>query len=297
MSQRERARAERAALDRLRERIVSGLHSGHLDPGDRLPSYRELGRRTDLDLRAASRIFSTLENERLVEVRGRQGVYVAAQDRIALRVPAGTPRWMVEVLRDGWSRRTAVPSFPGLAEACIATRVIRCACIEATDDQVQALCTELRTDFGFETQAVRADRVLPSNGTPAPAAPPEVVDADVLVSTLYQAQALRPIAAALGKPLVCVRWRSSTATCSALPVRCSRKSSPACRCWATTPSSARASSRRGPAGGNVAARGSRAGRARAGLERAQPPLSVLSDQVPKRSAIENIASASFIVAT
>ncbi|HYW07386.1 MAG TPA: GntR family transcriptional regulator, partial [Longimicrobium sp.] len=65
-------------VDVLRERVLGGIHTGRLDTGDRLPSYREVTEQTGVtDLRTVARAYAVLEREGLVEVRGRSGVFVA----------------------------------------------------------------------------------------------------------------------------------------------------------------------------------------------------------------------------
>lgn len=206
LRKREREKTEREALERVRGRVVSGIHSGHLDPGDRLPSYRQISAESGLDLRAVQRIYTALEQEGLVEVRGRAGVYVAAQERIGGRVLAETARWTVGVLREAWQRRIAIPAYPGFVRRCIQSTVLRCACIESTEDQLTSLCAELSEDFGLDTSPVHADELAttPSDAWPD-GLPREVREADLLVTTAFHASAVRPLAASLGKPLGLIR--------------------------------------------------------------------------------------------
>jgi DNA-binding FadR family transcriptional regulator len=68
---------------------------------------RLLGVRNGLDLRAAGRVMSALEREGLVEISGRQGVFVVGKEPTGGFLPEG-PRWMVDVLKSAWSRGIAV---------------------------------------------------------------------------------------------------------------------------------------------------------------------------------------------
>ena len=79
---------EEEASDVIRSRVLAGSHGGHLRPGDRLPTYREVAGQTGLDLRSVARIYRALEDERLVEVgdayAGRlRGVRADDRDAIA----------------------------------------------------------------------------------------------------------------------------------------------------------------------------------------------------------------------
>lgn len=183
----------------IRGRIVGRIHTGRLDVGDRLPSYREVAEETGADLRAVARVYRRLEAEGLVEVRGRSGVYVAPQERIGGRVLAETARWMVGVLREAWTRRIALPGLPEFVRGCTAAATVRCAFVESTADQLQAFGGELRDDFGFAVSAVHADRL--SGGAP----PPELAAAHLVATTAFHAGEARDAAARLGKPLVVIR--------------------------------------------------------------------------------------------
>lgn len=209
MSERKRAREwnEVQVRDLLRGRILSGIHNGLLDAGDRAPTYREMAEESGLDLRAVARIYASLEREGLVEVRGRQGVFIAPQERIGGRVLQETARWLVGVLRDAWTRQLRLPEFPEFVRECISTVEVSCACVESTEDQLDTICTELRRDFGLRSAAVHADRLVPIQaGTEVvERIPDELRSADMLVTTAFHAAATRSIARSLGKPLVVVR--------------------------------------------------------------------------------------------
>lgn len=102
MSERKRTRQRNEAqvLDLLRRRVLSGIHSGHLNAGDRAPTYREVADETGLDLRAVARIYDALERKGLLEVRGRQGVFIAQQERLGGRVLEET---MEAIRRKRWA--------------------------------------------------------------------------------------------------------------------------------------------------------------------------------------------------
>ena len=209
MSQRKRARewTERQVTDLLRGRILSGIHGGHLEAGDRLSTYREISKETGLDLRAVARVYGALAGEGLVEIRGKTGVFVAPQERLGGRVLEETARWMVGVLRDAWTRQIQLPHVPDFVRECIATVEVTCACIESTEDQIQSICSELHRDFGFRSLPVHADRLTPIQvgSTLHERFPAEVREADILVTTAFHASAIRPLADALEKPLMVVR--------------------------------------------------------------------------------------------
>ena len=83
---------------RLRDRILSGLHLGHLQPGDRLPSIRQVAAESGEDARAISRAYRQLEAEGLVEIRTRSGIYVAPQAHLGGDVLEESAQWVALVV-------------------------------------------------------------------------------------------------------------------------------------------------------------------------------------------------------
>jgi DNA-binding transcriptional regulator YhcF (GntR family) len=196
-----------ALVDRIRSRIVGELHLGHLRAGDRLPPVRELARELGADHRAVARAYHALEAERLLEVRGRAGVYLARQDRIGGGVVEETAAWLAGVLAEGYKRRIAIPHLPEFIRRCTASVRPRCACLESNLDSADALCRELDDECGMDTFPVWVDD-LPVMGTgkeldPA-ALPGELRDADLVVTTPFHAREAALLAEALGKPAVVV---------------------------------------------------------------------------------------------
>lgn len=176
-------------IDQLRDRIVGGLHTGELHSGDRLPSIRELAFQMKKNPRTVKAAYAVLTRERLVEVRGRSGVFVAPQEVLAGEVPAEMARWLSSVVTDGWQRRVAVPDLPQVLQRATAVRV-RCALVEDVQDTIVALRYELEVDWGFEV------RVVPPQAIAA------VGDVDVFVATSFRAPAVHGAAEASGTPLI-----------------------------------------------------------------------------------------------
>jgi DNA-binding transcriptional ArsR family regulator len=200
--------AELRLAEMLRGRLLAGIHTGRLTAGTRLPSYREVSDETGDDLRAVARAYAVLEAEGLVEVRGRSGVFLAEQKRIGGRLLAETARWLVAVGREAWVRRLRVPELPDFVRECTASRVVRCAFVESTVDQVASIGTELREDFGFEVAPVHADRFAPIivDGADArPRLPAELREADFIATTAFHAREMQAAAGALQVPLVVIR--------------------------------------------------------------------------------------------
>jgi DNA-binding transcriptional ArsR family regulator len=198
--------AEARLADLLRGRLLAAIHTGRVTAGSRLPSYREVSDETGMDLRAVARAYAVLEAEGLVEVRGRSGVFLAEQKRVGGRLLAETARWLVAVGREAWLRRLRVPELPDFMRECTASRVVRCAFVESTVDQVASIGTELREDFGFEVAPVYAgdDAPIAVQGA-EPGLPAELREADFIATTAFHAREMQAASATLDVPLVVIR--------------------------------------------------------------------------------------------
>lgn len=196
---------ETALSDKLRDRILSSLHLGLLQPGDRLPSIRTLWREMGVDHRVVAQAYRLLEDEGLVEVRGRSGVYLAPQDQLGGEVLAETARWMAGVLVEGWKRRMTLAEIPELIRRCTSTVRLRCACVESNEDQMAAYCAELEEQFGLEA--------VPVSISPVPLPRPErsvefhdveetIRRTDLVVTTSYHSRLVRKAAENVGVPAV-----------------------------------------------------------------------------------------------
>ncbi len=191
--------------DRLRDRILNALHLGLLHPGDRLPSIRALWREMGVDHRVVAQAYRTLEDEGLVEVRGRSGVYLAPQDQLGGELLAETARWMAGVMVEAWKRRINVAEVPELIRRCTTTRTIRCAVVESNVDQMTAYCHELAHDFGVQPVQIpispiplpRPDRSVEFHGVED-----RLRDVDMVVTTSYHSRLVRKAAENVGIPAV-----------------------------------------------------------------------------------------------
>lgn len=196
---------ETALSDKLRDRILSALHLGLLQPGDRLPSIRALWREMGVDHRVVAQAYRVLEDEGLVEVRGRSGVYLAPQDQLGGEVLAETARWMAGVLVEGWKRRMTLAEIPELIRRCTGTVRLRCACVESNVDQMMAYCAELEEQFGLEAVPVyispvplpRPDRSVEFHGVED-----AIRQTDLVVTTSYHSRLVRKAAENVGVPSV-----------------------------------------------------------------------------------------------
>jgi len=192
---------ETALSDKLRDRILSALHLGLLQPGDRLPSIRALWREMGVDHRVVAQAYRALEDEGLVEVRGRSGVYLAPQDQLGGEVLAETARWMAGVLVEGWKRRMTMAEIPELIRRCTSTIRLRCAVVESNVDQMTAYSAELEEQFGLEAVPVYISPVplpRPDRSVEFHSVEEAIRQTDLVVTTSYHSRLVRKAAENVG---------------------------------------------------------------------------------------------------
>lgn len=191
-------------VHRLRNRALTALHTGSLHPGERLQSVRAAAEALDVDPRAVMEAYRVLESERLVEIRPRSGVYLASLDGGLQTSEAELVRWIAdEVALGGWQRRVPIKELPQRIARCTASADLLCACVDEVEDERFAICREVGRDF-----AMRIRNVVPLPGGKAEVddrattLSAALVGTDVIVVTVYHEREVRPIADALGIPLV-----------------------------------------------------------------------------------------------
>ncbi|HEX6370537.1 MAG TPA: ATP-binding protein [Longimicrobium sp.] len=192
-------------IDRIRDQIANAIHLGHIEPGDRLPSIRDLSRRFGVTTYAAVHAYEGLAAEGLVEKRGRSGMYVATQDALGRSLLGETARWLADVLAGAWDHQIKVPHVPDLVRRWTAAVRLRAACVESDEDTLAALCADAANHFGMDARPVRPHDLVPEGagrGGARDGVPDVLRDADVLITTAYHAAEVRRAAEALGKPML-----------------------------------------------------------------------------------------------
>lgn len=194
-------------VETLRGRLLRGLHAGTVEPGDRLPSARELEREFGVDHRVILAAYRMLAAEGLVELRQRGGIYVAAARRPDA-VPAPPEPWMIDLLAQGVAREVPIVEFHDWFRRATETLRLRVAAVQATRDQVLGLARELRDDYGLEVEGVDAARLAEAAGSGrVDALPAEVRRADLLVTTEAHADVVRQAAGMLDRPVLVLAVR------------------------------------------------------------------------------------------
>lgn len=187
----------------LRDHIVGALHVGRLRAGDRLPSIREVAAQSGMNPRTVAAAYRTLEEEGLVALRGRSGVFVAQQETLGDERLEETARWLSGVVAEGWKRRISAAKLPALLRRAVGATRIHCALVEEIEDAIVAFSYEISNDFGFDVE-VFAPEALPGKrrGRERAAALEQLRHIDFFAATSFCAPMAHEAAQALGKPLV-----------------------------------------------------------------------------------------------
>lgn len=192
---------------RIRDRIVGALHLGYLHTGDRLPSIREVASEFGVNFRTAAKAYRMLEEEGLVEIRGRSGVFVAQQEHLGREMLPETARWLAGVLVDAHHRRLRIPELHELVRQCTTAVPVRCALVESVVDTMVAFGAELEEEWGFDLRRVRLE--LPDHGEDdglteeqAEALRETIRGAHLVAVTSFLAPLVRPLAEEVDRPLV-----------------------------------------------------------------------------------------------
>lgn len=185
--------------DGLRQRVRSGLHLGLLAPAQRLPSIRETAEEFGVNPRVVLAAYERLEDEGLVAVRARSGVYVAPAEAFEEGARAADPDWLVDLLVAGLARGVTGPDFPELLRRSVETLRLNAVVPECNDDQLWSMTDELSRDYGLAATGLDLDSY-----DAGAAIPGQLRRADVLVTTTGHAAQVRTIAERLGVPCIAV---------------------------------------------------------------------------------------------
>ncbi|HEX6371897.1 MAG TPA: PAS domain-containing protein [Longimicrobium sp.] len=185
--------------ERMRTGIAAGVFLGHLRPGDRLPSIREVARSTGEDHRCVSAAYRRLSSEGVVEVRNRHGVLVGAGPEAPEMPASETAAWLAGVIGEAAALQVKVTQLPELLRRWTAQAPVRCLCVDGTEDGLASLAAELHAQWGFETQRLLAGGPESSRRDALSAA---LREADVVVTTPFHVHTLEAAAHASGTPVV-----------------------------------------------------------------------------------------------
>lgn len=185
--------------ERMRTGIAAGVFLGHLRPGDRLPSIREVARSTGEDHRCVSAAYRRLSGEGVVEVRNRHGVLVGAGPEAPEMPASETAAWLAGVIGEAAALQVKVTQLPELMRCWTAQAAVRCLCVDGTEDGLASLAAELHSQWGFETQRFLAGGPDTARRDALSAA---LREADVVVTTPFHVHAVDAAARGTSTPVV-----------------------------------------------------------------------------------------------
>lgn len=185
----------------LRDRIRDATEMGAMRTGDRLPGTRRLATELEVDPRLVASVLRRLEQEGLVEMRPRSGVYIA-RESAGTSANGALPRdWACEVVAQAVERGMPVHRMAAAVAQLTDTYKVRAAVIAATSDQAVGIVRELQDDYGIAAAAVFPEQLA------AGRYPKSILRAQLIVTTTQLESSMRRISAALGKPSITVRVR------------------------------------------------------------------------------------------
>jgi PAS domain S-box-containing protein len=184
--------------ERLRTWIASGLHLGHLRPGSRLPSIRQVADAAGAEHRAVAAAYRALAAEGLVEVRNRQGAFVAGAWEPAAPPLGETADWLAGVLEGASGLRIRIPQLADVVGRWTTSARVRCACMESVEDERAALVAEMAGQWGMDAIPVAPGSVR-GDGR---GAPESLHGVELIVTTAFHATEAHAAGRALGVPVL-----------------------------------------------------------------------------------------------
>jgi PAS domain S-box-containing protein len=189
----------------LRNHLLNALHLGHLQPGDRLPSVRELASDLRIGYHRALRGYRALVEEGVLEARDRSGFYAAVPAAPRPDPLNETAEWVADIVSDAVRHQIRLPLLPDLLRRYAIRVPLRCACIDDALDYQRSLCWDAERHLGLDARPV-SPATLPAvarlQGMTLDGLPDALREADLWITTVYHARAVRALGERVGKPVV-----------------------------------------------------------------------------------------------
>ena len=187
----------------LRETILTALYTGHLAPGDRLPSIRELASVLGVAKRDVEAAYALLHRWGITAPRDRSGMYVATLSPPQEPPGSETATWVAQVLDGACEHQVRIPYLPELLRRWTTGEHLRCACIESDRDSLETLRAEIERNFGVTAVPVDITELPdPETDPTGPNFTGLLSDTHLWVTSPLFAPVVRPWADRLQKPLV-----------------------------------------------------------------------------------------------
>ncbi len=190
----------------LRKRIQRGLQTRALNPGDRLPSTRDIGVEFGVDPRMVLAAYTALADEGLVELRPRSGVFVATVIALPGEKRMPTARMLTDTMVGAVVRGFSLRDYTNALHQASFGRKVRFAVVAGTLDQAEGLCRELLADYGIECFPILPDQLTKMT------LPAAVERAHVLLTTQNFGAQVEELGRKLGKQVIVASVRPSIMT-------------------------------------------------------------------------------------
>lgn len=185
----------------LRDRIRDAIGMGAMKTGDRLPGTRRLAEELQVDPRLVASALRRLQEEGLVEMRPRSGVYVASEIEGTSTNRALPRDWTAEIVSQAIERGVPADRLAAAVALVTDTHKVRAAVIATMSDQAVGIVRELQDDYGIAAAAVFPEQLMSGR------LPRTLLRAQLILSTRELEAAAKKISAGLKKSLVVVRVR------------------------------------------------------------------------------------------
>lgn len=143
-------------VDQLRDRIVTGIFLGNWRPGERLPSIRDVAEAEGVDRKTAAAAYRRLEEEGLVCVRARSGVYLKPDSPPRLIGPLERLhlRWLRNTYEGGRDLGLDTPTMLRLLNAISEVESTPVPVIDTDTAFAEQVAEELRSRAGVRAAAL-----------------------------------------------------------------------------------------------------------------------------------------------
>jgi DNA-binding transcriptional regulator YhcF (GntR family) len=188
------------AVAAVRRRLLDHLHLGLLTAGARLPSVRRMAADLRLSPKAVLVAYRILQDEALVVVRPRSGVFAAGRQPLVERTAAHD--WLVDALVE--ARRNGIA--PALAAEFVRRSLgsvqLNAAIFARNADQLSSIGDELRDEYGVTSISVDLDR-MPAGGDSAWSGR-DLTGLDLIVTTAFDRSAVRKLLPKVSVPICAI---------------------------------------------------------------------------------------------
>jgi DNA-binding transcriptional regulator YhcF (GntR family) len=166
-------------LDTLRERVVSGVYVGNWRSGERLPSIREIAEAESVDRKTAAAAYHRLEQEGLVRIRPRSGVYLHSPtpSRAVGPLERLHRQWLQHTFEGARALGLDTSTILHLVQGVAELEQTRIPVVECSWAQAESLADELRDRLGITGVPYLLEDLRPGD--------PLLQEAPIVITTSY----------------------------------------------------------------------------------------------------------------